>query len=134
MDGIANKTKEISVLLDYICNEENIPQIRSNPEICDGLKMLQKEIGKILKKSNSQETPKVKKIQNGKSYGTTEIEGIFSKYTSDQIKEKYTLEDLRSMYTAIYGEKPSSSKSKKFIVNAIGQYYGASNRAKAFFE
>lgn len=135
---VSKKTaNELSDFIDYINNEENIVEIQAQPEIQDVLLQLKrvdkKRINSILKaiRSNKKNTPL--KTERLVEYSEADVRRIFNSQTSSEIKEHYTLKDLQAMYNTIYHSKPSSGKNKEYIINVIGQYYGMSNRAKAFF-
>lgn len=130
-------TSELSDLIDYVNNEKNIAEIQASPEIQDILAQLKRvnktRINAILKELRSNKKNVPSKTDCLPEYTEADVERIFNSHTSNEIKECYTLKNLQSMYNAIYHDKPSSGKNKDYIINVIGQYYGMSNRAKAFF-
>lgn len=127
---------EVSEFLDYISDENNkIEDL--DPEVMGLLlriKKLDKKKINVILKGNAEKKKKTAtvyaKIVN---YTEDEISNIFNNHTSSEIKEMYTLKELQAMYSTIYGCKASSGKNKDYIINILGQYYGMSNRAKAFF-
>lgn len=127
---------EVSKFLDYISNEDNKVE-GLEPEVMELLlrlkKLDKKRINTILKGNEIKKKKTATVCDKTINYTEDEVSDIFNKHTSSEIKKMYTLKELQAMYNTIYGFKASSGKSKDYIINIIGQYYGMSNRAKAFF-
>lgn len=129
-------TKELSDFLDYINNENNEIDV-SQPEVVDLLiqlkKIDKKRINAVIKKYEGSTKKSPKKLIQINLYTKEEVAKIFDNYNTQKIKENYSLKDLQSMYYTIYNRKTPSSKTKDGIINALAQYFGMTNRAKAFF-
>lgn len=127
---------EVSEFLDYISNEDNKVEDLT-PEVMElllRLKKLDKKRINIILKGNEIKKKKTDEVCDKTiNYTEDEVSDIFSNHTFSEIRKMYTLKELQAMYVTIYGLKASSGKSKDYIINIIGQYYGMSNRAKAFF-
>lgn len=135
--AVSKKTvAELAYFLDCLNSEEKEVDV-SKPEIKELLVQLKKvdkkKINAILKRNETKKKKEVKKLTSNICYTEEEIAEIFNNHTSTDIKEKYSLKELQCMYSTIYKCKASSGKTKEYIVNIIGQYFGMSNRAKAFF-
>ena len=112
IDEMSNMTENIQSFLNIIAN------IKPNKA---------KNAKKML--FNSKSKPQ-KKISN--NYTKDEVIKIISSHSTDSILQKYSLDELKAMYLAVYENKPLSKSTKKDIVFSLEQMLRQIKRTEGF--
>ena len=133
---IKNKSLcELSEIVEKI-NKENISFQELNKLVEDAdflLNILQSVNKTSLKKlmPAKKTSSKTAKVVVPVSYTRDEVHKIISSSTPKEIQEKYTVKQLKAMFTAVYGVTPRSSQKKNEILQEIINWFSDDKRTKA---
>lgn len=121
MNIVINKFKELGF-------KEN--EVKKNLTI---LKSLNKKYINSLLKEFNQSTTETKNVDE-KEYVEYSREDIYIYFREDDevIKEKFKINDLKSMYNTFYNQKPRSSMKKQDLINSIRGIIRSESRSNAF--
>lgn len=120
MNTVINKFKELGF-------KEN--EIKKNLTILSSLN--KKYINNLLKEFNSSVVIKGIDKKEHIEYSREDIY-IFFKEEDEIIKEKFKINDLKSMYNTFYNQKPRSSMKKQDLINSIRSLIRSESRSNAF--
>ncbi len=78
-----------------------------------------------------EDRPKKRKPDDDVSYTRDEVYGIISSSTTEEILNKFTAEQVRKMFIAVYGKKPRSAQKKGEILSDIRDWFSTAERTEA---
>lgn len=128
--------EDLELIIDYLNNSDNIQNENFNEKVED-FEQLLTVLSKIkISRIKKVRIKPIEKRAKSRTYNhdKEKIMQIFSSSSPEEIIEKYSLNELKDMFFAVYDTKPMSKTKKEDIVNAIEKMRQQIQRVEGFKE
>lgn len=132
----SQQIEELKSIIDYLNNTDNPrdEHMKENVEDLDQLLTVLSNV-KISKIKRPRIRPVGKRAQSKVyHYDKEKVMQIFSSSSPEDIIQKYSGDELKGMFSAVYDAKPMSKTTKEDIVNAIEKMRQQIQRVEGFKE